>query len=170
MGAQWMPPANDVWVAGNFYGAIGQDNFFALPVGTTLDLGFVQHEPGPVCTPLIEIPWDKNLRACQRFYAKSVGYSQGIASGQWRWIGIWAGTTYCRYDIRFPVEMFKTPTATLFNSGNNPNTVYIDSVNGTTPISGVNANASGINSSNCTSQTGTAPASILGMWTADCGW
>jgi hypothetical protein len=72
-------PAADVWQNGNFVGAPGMSNFFANAVNSTFYLGFVQHEPGPVCTTLQDKPFSQNYDECLRYYAKS--YDYGIKGG-----------------------------------------------------------------------------------------
>lgn len=51
------------------------NNFAASPVNSTFDLGFVQHEPGAVCSTLMDKPFSQNLDECQRYYSKSPSYS-----------------------------------------------------------------------------------------------
>ena len=67
--------APDTWQTGNFIGATGQSNFAASPVNSTFDIAFIQHEPGPLCTTLIDKPFSQNLDECQRYYQKSNSYS-----------------------------------------------------------------------------------------------
>jgi hypothetical protein len=168
-GTTFIAPADGVWSSGNFLGSPGTGNFAAA--GGKFALGFFQWEPGPVCTQFIDLPFDKNLRACQRFYSKSVGYAWLATSGAWRWIGTWSGNTTCRLDVRFPVEMWRTPTVVLYPNSATPNQVYIDLINGAAPVSSSNQNASGIyNATLSASQAGTAPQSILGCWSADTGY
>jgi Collagen triple helix repeat (20 copies) len=75
-GATITAPANDTWQAGaNFLGAVGQSNFAASPVNSTFDIAFVQHEPGPLCSTLIDKPFAQNYDECLRYYAKSFAYA-----------------------------------------------------------------------------------------------
>src|SRR5215469_1636975 len=76
-GSTYMTSANDTWVAGNLIGAIGQDNFAALPVNTVFSVAFCQHEPGPVCSTLIDCPFGTNLdgpMGCQRYFQTTYPY------------------------------------------------------------------------------------------------
>jgi len=76
-GTTYTTSANDNWVAGNFIGAVGQDNFAALPVNTVFSVAFVQHEPGPVCSTLIDCPFGVNLdgpMGCQRYFQTTYPY------------------------------------------------------------------------------------------------
>jgi hypothetical protein len=79
-GTTYTPPANDTWQTGNYVGALGQDNFASKGVNSTFDVGFVQHEPGPDCGGLIDIPFDVNLNGCKRYYQKSYGYGTAVGT------------------------------------------------------------------------------------------
>ncbi len=74
-GTTFAAPANDTWQSGNFIGAVGQNNFAASAVNSTFDVAFVQHEPGAVCSTLMDKPFSQNLDECQRYYSKSPSYS-----------------------------------------------------------------------------------------------
>jgi len=74
-GATWTSPANDTWQSGNFPCAVGQSNFAASPVNSYIDFAFVQHEPGPVCSTLMDKPFTQNYDECLRYYAKSYPYT-----------------------------------------------------------------------------------------------
>jgi hypothetical protein len=74
-GSNWIAPANDIWQSGNFVGAVGQSNFAASPVNSTFDVAFIQHEPGPQCTTLIDKPFTQNLDECLRYYCKGYAYN-----------------------------------------------------------------------------------------------
>ena len=82
-GATMMSPANNSWQNGNFIGAIGQSNFCAQPGGSTLDIAFINHEPGPLCTQCIDKPFIQNLDECQRYFGKSYyyGHKPGTVTG-----------------------------------------------------------------------------------------
>jgi hypothetical protein len=73
-GSTYMSPANGSWQNGNFIGAVGQSNFAASSVGSTFDIAFVQHEPGPLCTIPIDCSFDENLWACKRYFQKTARY------------------------------------------------------------------------------------------------
>ena len=68
-------PANDVWQNGNFIGAVGQSNFANNPVNSYFDIAFVQHEPGSVCSTLMDKPFTQNLDECLRYFQKSYDYA-----------------------------------------------------------------------------------------------
>jgi hypothetical protein len=73
-GSTLTSPANDVWQNGNFIGALGQDNFCAKAVNSVFYVAFIQHEPGLLCTTLIDKPFSQNYEECLRYYAKSYDY------------------------------------------------------------------------------------------------
>src|SRR5215469_6701806 len=77
-GTSFLPSANDAWVAGNFAGAIGMNNFAAQ--AGSFQLAMIQHEPGPVCSTLIDCPFEQNLRSCKRYYAKDQSYNVKVGS------------------------------------------------------------------------------------------
>jgi hypothetical protein len=77
-GASSIAPANGTWNAAAYYGANGQSNFAASTVGSTFQLAFIQHEPGPQCTTLIDCPFGQNLdgpMGCTRYYQKTYDYA-----------------------------------------------------------------------------------------------
>jgi hypothetical protein len=74
-GSNYIVPAEGVWQNGNFIGAPGMGNFAANAVNSTFDIAFVQHEPGPDCSSLIDIPFSQNLDDCMRYYQKSFPYT-----------------------------------------------------------------------------------------------
>lgn len=161
--------APNVWSSGNFIAATGQDNFWANPAGSTLDIGFVQHEPGPYCSYLMDIPFAKNLQACQRHYAKSVAYDQlsGTANA-WSGIGFVSNSTSVRCSIRFPVSMAAAaPAVTIMDNVGTANKVYPDSV-GSVAISSVSMiDSEGIGT--IILATAASYAGVLGMWHASSG-
>jgi hypothetical protein len=73
-GSTYTSPSNLTWLNGNFTGASGQSNFLATN-GTTFDIAFVQHEPGPVCSGLMDKPFSQNYDECLRYYCKSYDYA-----------------------------------------------------------------------------------------------
>jgi len=72
-GATLTAPSAGSWLAGNFIAAPGASNFLAT-VGNQFFCAMVQHEPGPLCTTLIDKPFDQNYHECLRFYTKSNNY------------------------------------------------------------------------------------------------
>jgi hypothetical protein len=128
---------NDVWVnqtAAAAPGAIGMSNFSASPVGSTFDLAFVQHQPGPLCTTLIDKPFSQNYAECIRYYSKT--YSFGIKAGTAAFEG--ANATFLTasntsgasgYGI-FPSRMAKPPNVTVYNPNTGAANSAYDSING----------------------------------------
>ena len=97
-------PANDVWNNGSsYYHAIGASNFFANPVNSTIDIAFIQHEPGPVCSQPMDLDWHTNLIRCQRHYCKNAPYASLPCQGNWMMIGtIVPGSTLSQ--VLYPVS------------------------------------------------------------------
>src|SRR5258705_3497356 len=71
--------ANDTWQNANVVGALGQDSFVSKATSSTVDLAFLQHEPGALCTTPIDCPFEQNYDDCLRYYQKT--YNYGVAAG-----------------------------------------------------------------------------------------
>jgi hypothetical protein len=114
-----MAAANDIWAAGNLYGAVGQDSFNTFPVNTTFDLIFVQHQSGPLCETMIDCPFVDNYDACLRYYAKSYPYSTAIgtasAVGHVPFFVIQTGVASARAYVPFCKKMAQVPNVTIYN-------------------------------------------------------
>jgi hypothetical protein len=125
-GSALIAPAANIWQTGNFMGAPGMDNFGALPVNTTFALFFVQHEPGPLCTTLIDKPFQQNYDECLRFFCKSYNYAAALNSttgGGYVSQTVAAGS-HPIGGARFPKPMAKVPTITGYSAVGGPNAVY----------------------------------------------
>ncbi len=75
-------PAADTFQNGNFLGAPGMTNWSGSATNSNFYIYAVQHEPGPVCSTLMDLPFGQNLdgpMGCQRYYTKS--YPYGSAPG-----------------------------------------------------------------------------------------
>jgi hypothetical protein len=112
-GSTYMSPANDTWQNGNFVGALGQSNFAAQPVNSTFELAFVQHEPGAICTQLIDKPFSQNLDECLRYYSRSYPYGNiaGTATFNGATSFIAANASGANGPAIWPKRMAKTPIA-----------------------------------------------------------
>jgi|SRR5215831_3665974 len=169
-------PSNGTWVAGNFIAAQGQSNF-AANLNATFDIAFIQHEPGPVCTQLMDVPFsgpNGSFEACQRYYQKS--YNYGAPVGAVTTGGVLSfyqvTVTQLQGSAKFSKTMAKGPTVTIYNWNtgaanalyHNNGTVYaVSSVN--------NIGDSGFNAMT----VATMPAVVAGAagqfhYTADTGW
>jgi hypothetical protein len=121
-GTTFTAPANDIWQNGNFLGAVGQDNFASNTLGSTFDIAFVQHEPGSLCTTLIDKPWFRNYEECLRYFCKSYDYNVALGAnspnGQcvgWNSQAALTGADF-QCGVRFPKPMAVTPgTTPVFN-------------------------------------------------------
>jgi hypothetical protein len=118
IGSTFTPPANDAWVAGNFIGAVGMTNFASLPVNTALNIALVQHEPGAVCSGLIDSPFNQNYDECLRYYQKT--YDYGVAAGAANSAGSIGypnplASSTAIPGCQFPKTLAKTGTVTIYN-------------------------------------------------------
>jgi hypothetical protein len=124
-GSNFISPAADTWQTGQFIAAPGMSNFCASSVNSTFYLGFVQHEPGSLCTTLIDKPFTANLSECMRYYWKSTLYNE-IAGANTSGSFLAGFTTqavgYVRFPGVFPVRMAKAPTIRWFGMTGNPGT------------------------------------------------
>jgi len=112
-----MSPANDTWQNGNFFGAPGMSNFAANVANSTFDIAFVQHEPGPQCTTLIDKPFTQNLDECLRYYTKSYLPTErpGTASASGIIVApCAAGSGITQYQP-FKKLMAKSPTMAIYS-------------------------------------------------------
>jgi hypothetical protein len=120
-GANLIAPAADTWQSGNFFGAPGMSNFAASAVNSTFDIAFVQHEPGPVCSILMDKPFDQNLFECQRYFSKTYDYGTAVAStsvpGMMSLSNVVA-TIAANFGGIFRRTMAKTPTVSIFDHNN----------------------------------------------------
>jgi hypothetical protein len=137
-GSTWTSPANDAWQTGNFVGALGQSNFASNPVNSTFDVGFVQHEPGSVCTTLIDKPFERNYDECLRYYQKSYNYgtATGSTGGSGSVIMLTAVNANPYFPVRFHKPLATTPTMAGWSPYNGQaNTVYDTTLAGNRGIS-----------------------------------
>jgi len=113
--------APNVWAnTGTKYGVSGQGNFAASTVGSTFDLAFVQHEPGPTCSTLIDKPFSQNLDECLRYFQKTYSYATapGTAStaiGTRGGAALVASGTGAYGGFPFYKPMAKVPTVTFYD-------------------------------------------------------
>jgi hypothetical protein len=172
-GATFTAPAADTWQTGNFLGAPGMDNFGAQALNSTFYLGFVQHEPGPLCTTLIDKPFRQNYDECLRYYQKSYDYQTAVgtttgANGT----GVFtvsASNVTAFGQVGFQATMAKQPTMILYALDGTPNAVRATPQNSNWGITSCIPNSKAIG------QISTATAfpannQLLFHWTADTGW
>jgi len=176
-GSTYIPPANDVWQSGLYVGAVGQSNFFAQAVNSTFDVAFVQHEPGAVCSQLMDLPFtgpNGSLEACQRYFQKSYNYGDKpgtVTNPTALRFAVPAGLVNPVGQVRFPKIMSKTPTITGYSTNTGAiNNVY-DATNGAdraiTSAIGISDNSFG--GFNVTGGLSTI-WQVLFHYTADTGW
>jgi hypothetical protein len=172
-GSTYTAPAVDTWQNGLFFGAPGMSNWAASPVNSTIDLAFIQHEPGAQCSTLIDCPFTANLDDCLRYFQKS--YLYGTKPGTVTQAGarqIWlpSSNTAIFAPVSFVKPMAKTPTVTIWDplSGSPNNYAYNNSstTSASSPGNVGDAGYSGFTS-------GGAPVGpFYATWhhTADTGW
>jgi hypothetical protein len=120
-GSTYTSPANTTWQNGNFTGATGQSNFAASPVNSTIDIAYISHEPGALCSnPPMDCPFTQNYDDCLRYYQKTYDYltiagtptTAGLKSFiSWAIAAAYGG-------LNFHKPMAKTPTITLYDHNN----------------------------------------------------
>ena len=117
-GSAYMATANGSWVNTTAIGAPGQSNFAGSPINSTFDFGFVQHEPGSLCTTLIDKPWTQNYDECLRYFFKSWDYAVAVATtaANGAFINLNGPTTSAMVGHwPFKKVMAKAPTVTCYS-------------------------------------------------------
>lgn len=121
--------ANDTWQtispAYSRWAANGISNFSAGPVNSTFDIAYVQIEPGPQCTQLIDKPFRQNLGECQRYYCKNYDYGviPGTANNGGNIQQYIASMGYLVGISTFPIQMAVVPTVYCWAYDGTPNAV-----------------------------------------------
>lgn len=173
-GSTFTALANDAWQNGSFFGAVGQDNFGSKPLNSTLTIAFIQHEPGPLCTTLIDKPFTQNYDECLRYLQKSYDYDviPGTANNSIGTLSMWQQTTTTLFaSQRFHKPMAKQPSLVAYEwSTGAANSVRFNGVSYAVSSFG-NIGKNGFSSIN----TATLPAVTAGAtaslhYTADTGW
>jgi len=173
-GTTWTAAADGVWSNTSFIASPGTDNWFSNPISTTsVEIAFLQHEPGSQSTTLIDKPFTQNLTEVQRYYAKSYDYGTlvGSASAQAGEIFFYCNnaSAFATGYAPFPVPMAKQPNMLIYNpvSGSvNSVQEFPSGTNRTT--SSIEINSKGISYLNITSL---ANAQMIRFhYIADTGW
>ena len=117
-GTTFTANANDTWQNGNFVGANGQGNFCGQAVNATFEIGFIQHEPGAVCSTPMDKPFGQNYDECLRYFQKTYNYETAIAAataiGVRGFVTLGAtGTAFGTNPFHKP--MVKTPAIAFYN-------------------------------------------------------
>jgi len=116
-GATLTAPSAGSWLSGNFIAAPAASNFLAT-VGNQFFCAFVQHEPGPICTTLIDKPFDQNYHECLRYFTKSQNYNVVAGTIGGARCSFVSTATYLTIPVGtalFPRPMAKTPTITTWS-------------------------------------------------------
>ena len=111
-GANIIAPTADTWQSGSYLGAPGMSNFAAQAVNSTFDVAMVQHEPGAVCSTLMDKPFAQNYDECLRYFQKTYDYDVvvGTAAAVGSIALPQANTTLVIGPTRFHKPMAKIPT------------------------------------------------------------
>jgi hypothetical protein len=173
-GSTFQAPSTGSWIAGNYYAPAGVTNLLSLS-GAIFRLGFIQHEPGPQCTTLIDKPFIQNLDECCRYFQKSYPYSSapGANTG---WVCPFAvvpttpaGLQSTLSYFPFPHRMAKAPTLTSYATNGTINSATMYTQGTVLAVSSVGGNDGGLTSLNfATVQT--AGQAFGFHYTADTGW
>ena len=173
-GSTFIAPVADTWQNGNFLGAPGMSNWAGSPVNSTFYCAFVQHEPGPVCSILIDKPFTQNYDECLRYYAKG-GYNYGTKPGTAGFAGGYhvatsANAANPRANLSWPKPMANVPTVSIWAIDGTANAVTDDVSGGAWPVTG----AGGVSSMGMGHiiLSGTPTASRIWQfhYAADTGW
>jgi hypothetical protein len=149
-------------------------NFAAFPAtgASSFLIQYVQHEPGPECTPmpLLDKPFSQNLDECLRYYQKTYDYAvltaTNTAAGVIQGISI-AGTGQY-LPLRFQKPMAKIPSMYTWGYTGTPNAVNIGGTDYGIS-SHVNIGTKGFGGW-VLATSASALYSIASHYTADTGW
>lgn len=175
-GSTYTTVANDTWQASATFGAIGQSNFAGSPVNSTFDIAMVQHEPGPVCSTLMDKPFagtNGNLEECLRYYQKSYPFATVSATAVGSPIYFYNAAGAHPYNaISFRKIMAKAPTLTAYSpTGGSPGFVRNMTAPADIAISGpVNPTDNGFGGFSCTAAPPASQWVSSFHYTADTGW
>jgi hypothetical protein len=175
-GTTYTAAASSAWQNTNILGVTGNSNFLAT-AGATFDIAFVQHEPGSLCTTLIDKPFAQNLDECLRYYEKSYGYSTAPGTvttsdvvNMTQFSGAAAAQSVLN-PLRFKKVMAKPPTISIYSGSTGAiNKARNGSTNADVAVSAINTyNEAGFSGFQL-SAAPTLPCYIQYHYTADTGW
>jgi hypothetical protein len=171
-GSTYTSSANDTWQTSGGFGALGQSNFAAGPVSSTFDIAFVQHEPGPQCSTLMDKPFTQNYDECLRYYQKTYDYltAPGTVTNNGM-VELLSPTVTSGYGpVRFHKPLAKAPAVTFYNHA----TGAANSVQDNAGVNHASPSAQFVGTSGFPSIAfATATTSLLPVWAhyaADTGW
>ena len=167
-GTNFTAPAADTWQSGLFMAAPGTSNFLAQAVNAEFFCGFIQHEPGAVCSTFQDKTFQQNYDEVLRYYCKSWDYE--LAPGSASSIGMvpvnFVATSAGNVLGQFPKLMAKVPTVVSYAY----TTGAINSVNDSGGVKAV----TGINFASKNRWGQVAGTFVVsngwGHFTADTGW
>jgi hypothetical protein len=170
-GSTYLAAASAAWQNGDIRGVTGMSNFLAT-AGATIDLAYIGHEPGAVCSTPMDCPFTQNYDDCLRYYSKSYDYAtqpNTATPNGCMFLYLPAGAM-CYLPVRFNRLMAKVPTITGYSGVGGVNSVY-------DATSGINRTITGSAYPGQTGFGGFNLATPSGgqsvyqfHWTADTGW
>jgi hypothetical protein len=174
-GTTYTSPANDTWQSGNYVTGPGTTNFASLPVNTQFICGFVQHEPGALCSnPPMDCKFTDNYDSCLRYYQKTYDYATavGAASISAGIIGVYNSSTTQMMNMgtRFKKPMAKIPTVTVYNHVSGVINSVQDWAAVTHAVSSVSGSSTESPFYQLTTSGVTAGQGCWTHYTADTGW
>jgi hypothetical protein len=116
-GTTYSAAASSAWQTANMLGVTGMSNFLAT-AGATLDLAWIGHEPGALCTTPQDYPFTQNYDDCLRYFCKSYPYTTApgtIANNGMVFLYNGANTSATGH-IPFKKTMAKIPTLTGYSN------------------------------------------------------
>ena len=172
-GTSLIAPAADTWQSGAFIGAPGTSNFANSPVNSTFDVAMVQHEPGAVCSTLIDKPFSQNLNECLRYYGKS--YSAAVKPGTITPAGAVIASMTAGNNPLMPVfykqVMANVATVTGYSTTSGAANIVRDTTAGLEKaITGANGPGDSGFSGFAVTSPNAANWQAQFQWTADTGW
>lgn len=119
-GTTFIFPAADTWQTGVYYGPPGIDNFASKATSSSIDFAVVQHEPGPLCSTLMDCPFIQNYDECLRYYQKSYDYAvkPGTVSANGKQIGFGpTGWQQQFISVSYPQRLAKNVQPVAYSPG-----------------------------------------------------
>jgi hypothetical protein len=169
-GTSLQAPATGSWQTGNYVGAAGMTN--GLAAANNFNVAFIQHEPGPQCTTLIDKPFSQNLDECLRYYQKSFSLATlpGSASpGQGYSSFTTVSTSAAMGGPGFRKDLAKQPTVTVYNGSTGAAGSAWNNNTGTSPT--VSPSQIGPSGFTVLAGSGFTAGQVLSVhYTAETGW
>ena len=151
----------------------GTTNFASFPANSAFYVGFVQHEPGPVCTTLMDKPFSQNYDECLRYYQKSYPYATALANtSSYGFVALYnrTATSAEAYGLTFGKPMAKTPTVTIYDNNNGAVNSIMDNTSSHHAVTAVNGSSEKAPFYTLTTSGLTVAGTCYAQFSADTGW